>query len=172
MFITFVSIYRNLITMSPRPKRHRKIGFPPVLKGFKPIGVPFVDTGIISILYEEYEALRLCEYEGMSQEQAAKKMNVSRPTLTRIIDSCQKKIAQAFVEGKSMVIEGGNVEFDRQWYRCSDCYFVFHIDTNKNTECPQCKSKNIEHINEDLRSWRKQGRHKKQENFCCNKCCS
>lgn len=169
MFIMFVNICSKLISMS-RPKRFRRIGFPPVLKGFKPIGVPFINTGVISILYEEYEAFRLCDYEGLSQEDAAKAMNVSRPTLTRIIDSCQKKIAQAFVEGKSMIIDGGNVEFDKQWYRCNDCHFVFHLSKNKKPECPQCKSVNIDHINENIRNWRK-GNFRNQDEILTQRFC-
>ena len=73
--------------MSPRNKRFRKIGSPPVLKGYKPIGLPYNETSVESVLYEEYEALRLAAYSGLKQEEAAKIMNVSRPTFTRIYNS-------------------------------------------------------------------------------------
>ncbi|HKL37266.1 MAG TPA: DUF134 domain-containing protein, partial [Bacteroidales bacterium] len=68
--------------MSPRPKRHRKLGKPPKLMGFKPMGVPMSLSENISVQYEEYEALRLADYEDLSHAEAAQKMNVSRPTFT------------------------------------------------------------------------------------------
>ena len=133
--------------MSPRNKRFRKIGSPPVLKGFKPIGVPYNETNVVSVLYEEYEALRLADYSGLKQEEAAELMNISRPTFTRIYSSCLQKLAKAFAEGKSIIIEGGDVEFDKQWYRCNDCTTVFHHPDIENNECISCESEDIEHIN-------------------------
>ena len=50
--------------MSPRNKRIRRVGSPPVLKGFNPIGLPHNEVNVVSILYEEYEALRLVDYSG------------------------------------------------------------------------------------------------------------
>ncbi len=140
--------------MSPRRKRFRKIGSPPVLKGYKPIGVAFIETDVISVLYEEFEAFRLADYSDLTHEEAAKIMDVSRPTFTRIYNNCIKKIAKAFTEGKSIVVEGGNVEFDKQWYRCNDCHKVFHHHDSKNLKCISCDSINIEHINESIRSWK------------------
>jgi len=140
--------------MSPRNKIFRKVGSPPVLKGYKPIGLPYNETSIVSVLYEEYEALRLADYSGLKQEEAAKIMNISRPTFTRIYSSCLQKLAKAFTEGKSIIIEGGDVEFDKQWYRCNDCATVFHHPDDKNKECISCKSKDVEHINESVRDWK------------------
>ena len=161
--------------MSPRRKRFRRLGSPPVLRGLKPIGVPFVNTGIISILYDEYEALRLADYENLSHEEAANLMNVSRPTFTRIYNSCLKKIARGFAEGKSMIIEGGNVEFDRQWYRCNDCNIIFHHSRNKKPECTNCNSQNIEHINRTIEEWKEKRPDTKNEietrEYCvCTSC--
>jgi len=73
------------------------------------------------LLYEGYESIRLVDYEGLSQEEASKQMGVSRPTLTRIHDKAIKSIAQAFVEGKAILIEGGDYHSDNYWYRCEDC---------------------------------------------------
>jgi len=140
--------------MSPRSKQSRKLASPPVLKGFKPIGVPFNTAGVVSLLYEEYEALRLADYAGMKQEEAAKLMHISRPTFTRIYSSCLRKLATAFTEGRSIVIEGGDVEFDKQWYRCNQCTTVFHHPETEHKECISCSSQNVEHINASLRDWR------------------
>lgn len=140
--------------MSPRNKAFRKLVSPPVLKGFKPIGVPFKNAGMISLLYEEYEALRLADYSGLKQEEAARLMNVSRPTFTRIYSSCLQKLAKAFTEGRSIVIEGGDVEFDKQWYRCNSCTTVYHHPEEEHKECITCHSGDIEHINQSVRDWR------------------
>ena len=140
--------------MSPRNKRIRRVGSPPVLQGFKPIGLPHNEENIVSILYEEYEAFRLVDYSGLKQEEAAKIMNVSRPTFTRIYNSCLKKMAKAFAEGNSIIIEGGDVKFDKQWYRCNDCVTVFHHHDEENQECISCESENIEDINKSISDWK------------------
>jgi len=140
-------------TVSPRPKRHRRLGRPPKLMGFKPMGVPMSMSGHISVQYEEYEALRLADYENLTQAEAAGRMNVSRPTFTRMYEKIRKKIARAFVEGKTIVIEGGNVEFDRQWYRCPSCHTIFHVPQGKQPVCTGCGEEKVEHINESLRHW-------------------
>ena len=101
----------------PRPKQDRKISNPPLMQGFKPYGIPRHLLSSVSLLFDEYEAIRLLDYEGMNQDEAAEKMNVSRPTMTRIYEKARKTIAQALVEGKMITIEGGNVRFDRQWFR-------------------------------------------------------
>lgn len=70
----------------PRPKQNRKISNPPLMQGFKPYGIPQNMLSSVSLLYDEYEAIRLLDYEGLNQDQAAARMNVSRPTLTRIYE--------------------------------------------------------------------------------------
>lgn len=121
------------------------------------MGVRALDVEAEILKYEEFEALRLADYQGMRQEEAAQQMNVSRPTFTRIYDSSLKKIARAFVEGKSILIEGGDVVFDRQWYRCNECHFVFPASQEDKLECSKCNSTNVEHINESVDLWRRKG---------------
>jgi len=142
--------------MSPRSKQFRKIISPPAMKGFQPIGVPFSEAAVVILLYEEYEALRLADYSGLKQEEAAELMNISRPTFTRIYSSCLKKLAMAFTEGRSIVIEGGDVEFDKQWYRCHLCSTVFHHPDAEHKECISCHSEDIEHINQSIRDWKQE----------------
>ncbi len=123
----------------PRPKQDRKISIPPLMKGFKPFGIPRRMLSSVSLLYDEYEAIRLLDYEGMNQDQAAVQMNVSRPTLTRIYEKARKTIAQALVEGKMIMIEGGNVQFDRAWYRCRRCYKLIGGLEN-HVHCKDCNT--------------------------------
>ncbi len=59
---------------------------------------------------DEWEAVRLTDKEGLYQEQAAERMRVSRQTFWRILESARRKIADALVSGKVLIIEGGHVE--------------------------------------------------------------
>lgn len=142
--------------MSPRPKRHRIVNKPPILRGFKPVGLPMRLTEQVSLLYEEYESIRLADYENLSQEEAAKEMQVSRPTFTRIYESARKKVALAFVKGQSIIFEGGNVEFDSEWYRCNSCHSLFQSVKKKLRKCMNCESEEIENINQSIKEWKSQ----------------
>lgn len=115
------------------------------MQGFKPFGIPRNMLSSVSLKFDEYEAIRLLDYEGMNQDQAAGQMNVSRPTLTRIYEKGRKTIAQALVEGKMITIEGGNVKFDRQWFRCKRCFKL--IDGLENhVRCKNCKVSNNDEL--------------------------
>ncbi|MFA7042765.1 MAG: DUF134 domain-containing protein [Bacteroidales bacterium] len=123
----------------PRPKQHRKISTPPIMLGYKPFGIQKSVLESVTLLYDEYESIRLLDYLGMNQEQAAEQMNVSRPTLTRIYEKARKTIAEAFVKGKMILIEGGEVSFDRQWFRCKRCYKLV-AGLENHTKCRNCNS--------------------------------
>ncbi len=134
----------------PRPKRIRKMTNPPHFKGFRPIGLPEEDAPVV-INFEEYESIRLCDFELMGQVEASKLMDVSRPTFTRIYESARRKVAKAFVDGKTIVFEGGKVYFDSDWYSCNICGCWFN-HTAKETEvknCTLCGSTDIEQYNDE-----------------------
>ncbi len=95
----------------PRTKRERTIGFLPGVTFYKPAGVPLRKIEDVNLELDELEAMRLSDYEGLYQEDAAVKMNVSRPTFGRILESAHKKISTAIIEGKAIRINGGNVDF-------------------------------------------------------------
>ncbi len=130
--------------MSPRPFRLRKISNPPVISGFKPYGIKKNGgkTESVFLHLEEYEALRLCDYEMLNHHQASVLMAVSRPTLTRIYSRARQKIAEALVMGKQIIIEGGKIYFDSEWFSCKDCgcYFNNPDKQEEIKECPLCKS--------------------------------
>ena len=121
----------------PRPKKSRKVLNPPKMQGFMPFGIAVCDTDKIIMQYDEYETIKLVNYENLSQEDAAERMEVSRPTLTRIYNSALFKIAQAFVEGKSITIQGGNFEFVKDWYKCKKCFRLFEGLEN-HIKCAGC----------------------------------
>ena len=83
---------------------------PPAIPGMSVTGIRGRKSGSIVLLLEEYEAIRLLDYQLMHQEEAALSMNVSRPTLTRIYDQARQKVAKAFVEGRSIIFAGGDCE--------------------------------------------------------------
>jgi len=91
----------------PNRRRYRRINGPPMMEGYKPFGVPMRELESVVMSLEEYEALRLADYENLTHVEAAKKMNISRPTFTRLYDKARKNVAKAFVEGKAILIRGG-----------------------------------------------------------------
>jgi len=92
------------------------------MTGFKPFGLMKFEKDAVTLKLEEYESFRLIDYDGLSQEQASVKMNISRPTFTRLYNRALKTIAKAFVEGKAIEIEGGNFILESEWYRCRKCF--------------------------------------------------
>lgn len=98
----------------PRPKCHRNICGMPDKNYFKPRGIPTVDLEEIVLNLDEFEAIRLADYEQLYQEEAAVKMNISRQTFGRIIEAAHKKIADVLLNGKALKIEGGEIALDEK----------------------------------------------------------
>ena len=135
-----------------RPKRIRKMTNPPHFKGFRPIGLP-EEINLVVLNYEEYEAIRLSDFELYGQLEASQIMEVSRPTYTRIYESARRKVAEAFVLGKAILFEGGKVFFDTEWYSCNSCccYFNHPAKEQKISKCPLCGSSDIEQYSKNDR---------------------
>ncbi|MGD0280219.1 MAG: DUF134 domain-containing protein [Smithella sp.] len=95
-----------------RPKCHRNICGIPDKNYFKPRGIPAVDLDEVVLNLDEFEAIRLADYEQLYQEEAAAKMNISRQTFGRIINEAHKKIADVLINAKALKIEGGNVTLE------------------------------------------------------------
>ena len=93
-----------------RPCRCRRIRCSPDTSYFKPRGIPLDMLEEINLTLDELEAMRLADWEGLYQEDAAKKMNISRQTFGNIIKAAHKKIADVLLNAKALKIEGGNVE--------------------------------------------------------------
>ena len=112
--------------MSPRPKNIRKVNNMPSVEGFRPIASNSYHKDTILLHFEEYEAIRLCDYEMKTQQEASVSMGVSRPTLSRIYVSARQKIANALVRGVAIMIEGGVAYTDSEWFCCGVCGFLFN----------------------------------------------
>jgi len=70
------------------------------------------------ITVDELEALRLADFLEMTQEEVAQKMQVSRPTVTRMLARAHRAVAEALVNGKAICIEGGDYRLGQQ---CGSC---------------------------------------------------
>ena len=106
----------------PRPTCCRRVAGPPRCGLFKPAGVSCKGLDQIVLTLDELEALRLADLQGLYQEQAAGQMSVSRQTFGRIIESAHRKIADVLVNGKTLKIEGGQVQVgDAKPFVCQTC---------------------------------------------------
>jgi predicted DNA-binding protein (UPF0251 family) len=106
----------------------------------------------VILTVDEFEAIRLADLESLYQEKAAEKMNVSRQTFGRIIESAHKKVAEALVQGKALKIEGGEFEVAAmRKFRCYDCQHSWELPygTGRPGNCPSCKNGNIHRAPED-----------------------
>ncbi len=92
-----------------RPSRCRRICFGPAYESFVPEGIP--GSGLVGLTLDEYEAIRLIDLERQTHAQCAKQMDISRTTVTEIYESARKKIADSLVNGKPLLISGGNYRF-------------------------------------------------------------
>lgn len=132
----------------PRRRRLRKIVAPPQFTGFRPYGTNSVSDEFVELLYEEYEAVKLADYDMMNHQEAADLMGVSRPTFARIYESARRKIAQALVETKEIKAVFGNAWMDKNWFVCNECHARFTLPkTLKKNCCALCSSINIKPLN-------------------------
>ena len=91
----------------PRPAKCRRVCHYPKTAAFSPAPVAELRPPVV-LTVDEYEAIRLIDLEGLSQEECAQQMEVARSTVSAIYDSARKKIAQSIVGGRRLTIEGGN----------------------------------------------------------------
>lgn len=90
-----------------RPKKPRQCGCGMAGRAFKPTGTPMGELRQIVMAPDELEALKLCDHEGLFQDQAGERMGVSRGTVQRLLAAARKKVATALVEGAALVMAGG-----------------------------------------------------------------
>lgn len=125
----------------------RRVNFIPPVTYFKPVGVPVTCLQEVRLSIEEAEAIRLKDIEGLEQEKCAEKMNVSRTTFSRMLDSARQKMADALLNGKAIRIEGGNYEMAVRHFRCGNGHeweVPFEVMISKPPElCPTCNTPDI-----------------------------
>ena len=113
-----------MIINMAKPKKERQVLYPPTAVFFKPQGIPLVQLQQVVLNVDEYEAIRLVDYDGLDQEKAAEKLGISRATCARIVEGAHKKIAEAITQAKAIRIEGGSFVLKKNLMRCMECGWV------------------------------------------------
>lgn len=98
---------------------------------------------------EEIEAVRLKDMKGYDQEACAAQMGLTRPTFQRILTAARRKIAQALVEGQTIIIQGGHYIMKNRVFQCLDCGETWEVEPcteggkhGYEIACPKCGSFN------------------------------
>ena len=103
---------------------------------FKPRGVPMTVLEEVVLTVEELEALRLAHREELYQQEAAQRMQVSRATFGRLLESAHRKVTRALVEGAALRIEGGSFSLAERCERCPAKAAALPEGADPCAECP------------------------------------
>lgn len=127
-----------------RPTKVRTVDFFPEDTYFAPVGKQKCKLQEVNLKLEELEAMRLKDIESLSQEECAKKMNVSRQTFQNIIDAARQKVAIALTQGNAIRIDGGNYRAKFCKFKCFDCKDEYEIRYDQDKyKCPSCGSEKV-----------------------------
>ena len=126
----------------PARKRQRKVFREPPVSVYKPAGIPARELEEILITVDEFEAIRLSDFEEMNQREASAVMQVSQPTFNRILASGRAKVARGLVKGSVLRIEGGNYVLGdgSGFLKCTNCDKKVSSESKM---CPECGSTNL-----------------------------
>ncbi|MCX7662086.1 MAG: DUF134 domain-containing protein [Candidatus Omnitrophica bacterium] len=103
----------ELIKPKGRPKKYRLIRFNPPINQFSPRGRPGRPM-VVELSLDEFEAIRLIDFLGLSQKEVAKFMRVSQQTVSRILKRARRAISLALVEGAMIKIQGGQYVYTQK----------------------------------------------------------
>ena len=125
-----------------RPRKNRLVAYKPGVSYFKPRGIPMFDLEEVELTVDEREAIRLADLEGLSHEEAGRRMGVSRATFGRTIQQARRKVADALINGKAINVEGGNYRMISgvRVFNCDLCDAVWEepMGTGRPEACPSC----------------------------------
>jgi predicted DNA-binding protein (UPF0251 family) len=74
---------------------------------FKPRSIPMTELDVVELRLSELEALRLCDLDGLDQEEAGARMGVSRGTVQRLLKSARSKVVDCLVSSRALHIRQG-----------------------------------------------------------------
>jgi predicted DNA-binding protein (UPF0251 family) len=141
----------------PKPKKSRFVQQPPAVSFYKPQGIPLFRLEQVVLDVEEFETIRLVDYEGLHLEDAARQLGVSRATCARIMDSAHRKVATALTHGHAIRIEGGSFVLGKNRYACRDCGSRWEIDladergaASGAVACPACRSERVQDLGKEV----------------------
>ena len=132
-----------------RPVKLRYVAQLPSTALFRPVGVPANVLPPVCLSLEEAESIRLKDLEGLEQEECARRMQISRPTFHRVLESGRRKLADALVNGKAIQIEGGNFGLAQRRFRCNNDGHEWNVPfealaNRLPLSCPTCRSVNVQ----------------------------
>lgn len=110
-----------------RPRKRRRVCCVPKVNQFGPLEKQFSKVNIINMAVEEYETIRLIDYEGLTQEQCAQEMDIARTSVQRMYQIARTKLADALVNGKKLTIAGGD--------------YILTTSANKPCHGPRCRQR-------------------------------
>ena len=93
-----------------RPKKYRIVRVDPKIVQFSPRGRPGRPDEV-ELSMDQFEAIRLAEYMGLEQKEAAKSMHISQQTFSRILKKAHRTIANGLIRGAAIKIQGGQYVF-------------------------------------------------------------
>ena len=124
---------------------------------YKPQGIPLFQLEQVVLDVDEFEAIRLVDYEGLHLENAAEQLQVSRATCARIIDSAHHKIGTALTHGYAIRIEGGSFVLGKNRYHCRECDSRWEIELGGRgasaaavVACPSCRSDRVQDLGKEV----------------------
>ena len=94
----------------PRPRKWRKVCCLPESNRFGPLDAKLDPLYFVTMTVDEYETIRLIDLEGFTQEECAAQMNIARTTVQGMYTDARRKLADSLVNGKALIIEGGDYE--------------------------------------------------------------
>ena len=101
----------------PRPRKWRRVCAAPRCTRFSPAHGQN-KSGVVEMTVDEYETIRLIDWEGFTQEQCADQMEVARTTVQAIYQSARKRLADCIVNSRTLVINGGEYRICEHWNGC------------------------------------------------------
>lgn len=102
-----------IILIMPRRYKERKCRNLDSRRNFKPSGIPSRELETVELNLDEFEAIRLCDYDGLNQIEASESMGVSRATVQRLLQSGRKKVVDVLLNTKELLIhqdQEGSIE--------------------------------------------------------------
>ncbi len=131
----------------PRPIKCRAIAQDPEHRAFGPYCSGKNGRESLVMSFDEFEAIRLADVEGLYQEEAARQMQVSRQTFGNILASARRKLGEMLVQGRTLNVKGGNimVSQEERIFGCAACGHQWSLPHGvaRPAECPSCSNQNI-----------------------------
>ena len=134
----------------PIETKIRKIkSFPPYSQ-YKPPRIPLNNLKKVIVTLDEFDAIKMVDYENQAQRKAAHSMGVSQATLNRVLKSARSKIAESLVNGYALILEGGKNVLPCRIFKCNSCSYQWSPKgQGLPKKCPTCSSEEISRIHSE-----------------------